>query len=60
MKAYFECKTNLTAVFLSQLLGIFVEEFGDLSIILTGLQGLVGSGPQIVLQLVAVLYMRTP
>ena len=45
---------------MSQLLGIFVDEFGDLSIILTGLQGLVGSGPQIVLQLVAVLYMRSP
>ena len=45
---------------MSQLLGIFVEEFADLSIILTGLQGLVGSGPQIVLQLVAVLHMRPP
>ena len=45
---------------MSQLLGLFVEEFGDLSIILAGLQGLVGSGPQIVLQLVVVLHMRPP
>ena len=47
-------------MFISQLLGIFDKEFEDLSIILTGLEGLVGSGPQITLQLVAVLYMRPP
>ena len=49
-----------SAVFASQLLGIFFDEFGDLSIMLTGLQGLVGSGPQVVLQLAAVLEMRSP
>ena len=45
---------------MSQILGLFVSEFEDISIILTGLQGLIGSGPQIVLQLVAVLYLRPP
>ena len=45
---------------MSQILGLFVTEFEDISVILAGLQGLVGSGPQIVLQLVAVLYLRPP
>ena len=40
-----------SASFMAQILGIFVPEFEDLSVILNGLQGLLGSGPQLLLQI---------
>ena len=47
-------------MFLCQLLEIVYDEFEDLSIMLCGLEGMMGSGPQIVLQLVAIVSLRPP
>ena len=41
---------------MAQILGIFVPEFEDISVILNGLQGLLGSGPQLLLQITFYLY----
>ena len=41
---------------MAQILGIFAPEFEDLSVILNGLQGLLGSGPQLLLQITLYLY----
>ena len=47
-------------MFLCQLLEMVYDEFEDLSIMLCGLEGMMGSGPQIVLQLVAIVSLRPP
>ena len=45
---------------LANLLNVFLDGFEDLSLTLSALEGLVGCGPQIVFQLVAVLSMGPP
>ena len=40
------------ASLLTQILGILVPELEDLSVVLNGLQGLLGHGPQLLLQIV--------
>ena len=47
---------SFTASLLTQLLGIFLPEFEDLSVMTNGLQGLVGCGPQLVLQITLFLH----
>ena len=44
------------ASLMAQILGIFAPEFEDLSVILNGLQGLLGSGPQLLLQITFYFY----